>query len=70
LNVLRAARDPSAALVKARAFGMTPEEAQFKLRHYPVGVAVASYCSFAYSVRASFRIGTSGSASFHSAKKS
>src|SRR5579862_5226111 len=29
-----------------------------------------SYCSFAYSVLASFRMGTSGSASFHSARKS
>ena len=29
-----------------------------------------NYCSFAYSALASFRIGTSGSASFHSARKS
>jgi hypothetical protein len=28
------------------------------------------YCSFAYSALASFRIGISGSASFHNAKKS
>lgn len=32
--------------------------------------AVVDYCSFAYSVFASLRMGTSGSASFHVPKKS
>jgi hypothetical protein len=32
--------------------------------------AISLYCSFAYSALASFRMGMSGSASFHSLKKS
>jgi len=35
-----------------------------------MGTHVADYCSFAYSALACFRMGTSGSASFHSVRKS
>jgi len=35
-----------------------------------LGVERRNYCNFAYSAFACFRMGTSGSASFHRAKKS
>lgn len=48
----------------------SPWSRQLSLDSEPAGRTLFSYCSFAYSALASFRIGISGSALFQSAKKS
>jgi hypothetical protein len=48
----------------------TPDFRHLLLDIKPRGRTLSSYCNFAYSALASFRMGMSGSASFHLVKKS